>query len=706
MTPGEDERGVGEIAGDLVEGVPEALDVGRVEVDRVPVRDADPVAARPPLALHGALDPALDLDRLETGPEEASRGSFEEALEQALEARQGSHGRPESSRGSARSRSATLTFGNPRRYLRRRVREAPCAILSPRSEAFAPIRVRPRAEGSMPEILTESFCERCGTRYTFEAAAPKGKRLGKLKTLSKGFVNFVSNDESSLDEAIAEARSEEQRELTNQQLDAFHQTFQFCMSCRQYTCANCWNEVESRCLSCSPLGADSLNGDFPAFDPLARIGFGQSAIDTPAANGNGAFHPEPTIAPAFELPATADHELPASADDHEPSSWPVADLPPGLPAPDAVEASAPDAVEATTDDAVEATSDERSATASEILTPAADAPVTEAIAAEAVAGEADADAGEVIDEDVALAVAAAAEHARHHAAAEAEEERRRQAAEAERLRAAELAAETERERRAEQERQAELAAEAEREHQAATLAAEAERQRQAEVAAEAERERQAADAAEAERQRQAADAAESERRREAELAARVERERQAELAAEGERERGAAEAAAAATKPAPIAARDDRVETPTWQIVAPDGAAEPTAAPSEAPPSVGPPIFQPAPPPPANGAASATNGAPAANGAPAVTNGAPPAGSRDWPNPATTPPPQWPMPSAGAAPQWPNRPIAGPDSDLWAASSQDVLERPGPAGVQSCVSCGLPLSASARFCRRCGTSQR
>jgi hypothetical protein len=26
-------------------------------------------------------------------------------------------------------------------------------------------------------------------------------------------------------------------------------------------------------------------------------------------------------------------------------------------------------------------------------------------------------------------------------------------------------------------------------------------------------------------------------------------------------------------------------------------------------------------------------------------------------------------------------------------------------GVQSCVSCGLSLSATARFCRRCGTRQ-
>jgi hypothetical protein len=71
-------------------------------------------------------------------------------------------------------------------------------------------------------------------------------------------------------------------------------------------------------------------------------------------------------------------------------------------------------------------------------------------------------------------------------------------------------------------------------------------------------------------------------------------------------------------------------------------------------------------------------------------------------------PPQWPMPAATAAPQWSSRPAATPPAvpavDLWAVSSQDVLNRPG-SGVQACVSCGLPLSATARFCRRCGSQQ-
>ncbi len=141
-----------------------------------------------------------------------------------------------------------------------------------------------RPGDTMSEILTESFCERCGTRYTFETESPRaGRRFGKLKVLSRGLKNYVLSDEASLDEALADARSDEDRQASGQQLDAFHKTFNFCMSCRQYTCANCWNEVESRCLSCAPhLGHEVLEAPFRAPDPFGRI-----ASIGAAAAGNG-----------------------------------------------------------------------------------------------------------------------------------------------------------------------------------------------------------------------------------------------------------------------------------------------------------------------------------------------------------------------------------------------------------------------------------
>ena len=164
----------------------------------------------------------------------------------------------------------------------------------------------------MPEILTESFCERCGTRYTFEAAAPKGRRLGKIKVLSKGLVNFVTNDDQSLDEAFADARSDQQRELTGHQLEAFHKTFQFCMSCRQYTCGNCWNEADGQCLSCAPhLGQEILEAPFPALG-AAAIMVPDAAGSPNGQNGHDAPIDFDAVAwPSIDLPA--DDEAPGSS---------------------------------------------------------------------------------------------------------------------------------------------------------------------------------------------------------------------------------------------------------------------------------------------------------------------------------------------------------------------------------------------------------
>jgi ribonuclease E len=100
-----------------------------------------------------------------------------------------------------------------------------------------------------------------------------------------------------------------------------------------------------------------------------------------------------------------------------------------------------------------------------------------------------------------------------------------------------------------------------------------------------------------------------------------------------------------------------------------------------------------------------------------------------WPRPAASPaaqvplrqvaqPPVTPQPAERReAPAWPgvranatarprgqDLPLVPAPESVWAASSRDVLNVPG-SGVQACASCGLALSAAARFCRRCGTPQ-
>ena len=146
----------------------------------------------------------------------------------------------------------------------------------------------------MAEILTESFCERCGTRYTFESTRPK-VRLKGVKVLSRGLKNFVLSDDTTMDEAMAAARSETDREVTAHQLDAFHTTFNFCMSCRQYTCPNCWNEVEARCLSCAPQPeTEIMPAPYPGLATLVGTTLLETAVDAEPSTigGNGHMHDE------------------------------------------------------------------------------------------------------------------------------------------------------------------------------------------------------------------------------------------------------------------------------------------------------------------------------------------------------------------------------------------------------------------------------
>ena len=163
------------------------------------------------------------------------------------------------------------------------------------------------------------------------------KRLGQFKTLSKGMKNWVMSDDTSLDEAMAAARNDDDRELTSQQLDAFHATFNFCMTCRQYTCGNCWNTAEGRCLTCAPLADDFLER------PLARLrpagsptnGHAAGAAEPPRGDAlawpttDRRIEPEPEPEPEIVEPAAAASPAPEPAKPSGPDR--LYRPPPGLP---------------------------------------------------------------------------------------------------------------------------------------------------------------------------------------------------------------------------------------------------------------------------------------------------------------------------------------------------------------------------------------
>jgi hypothetical protein len=111
---------------------------------------------------------------------------------------------------------------------------------------------------AMPEALTESFCERCGTRYEFAPPA-KLSALRKTRGLVSGFKNYIMSQDA-LSDTIDDAMRSEEEVLASHQLEAFHAAFNFCINCRQYACTNCWNETAGRCRTCAPIaGVDDLD---------------------------------------------------------------------------------------------------------------------------------------------------------------------------------------------------------------------------------------------------------------------------------------------------------------------------------------------------------------------------------------------------------------------------------------------------------------
>jgi hypothetical protein len=435
----------------------------------------------------------------------------------------------------------------------------------------------------MTEILTESFCERCGTRYTFESARPK-TRLKGVKVLSRGLKNFVLSDDTSIDEAMAAARSESDREATAHQLDAFHRTFNFCMGCRQYTCPNCWNEAEVRCLSCAPLelpAAPVRLEDLGAFAGSGLIGEAE-LIGADPGNGTAAHDVEPPVEPMAASTETQAPEQSAVTEELAPPE-PVAAEP------------------------IETASAKAAGPAAEPSAVGDDVDPAGKAAAQTTGLLKRFRPGQSIDEELA-------------------------AFEAERTEAEQVAA-------APTEPEPEIAASGAGEPEP-EMAASAESEPEAEIAASA--------------------------------------------ASEPALETPAPQAVEPEPEPAPLAAAAaaDLVEQPTWRVTAPDPGATAPVVPPTAP----------------------------GGSIPLQASAAPPDASAEpqWPSR-----PQWPSATPAAGLPFLGRPATpeGGIEALWAASNQELVTaapqvgKPAASGIQPCISCGLSLSATARFCRRCGTLQ-
>ena len=181
--------------------------------------------------------------------------------------------------------------------------------------------------------LTDSYCERCGARYVFSPPAPKTMSLKGARVLAKGLKNFVLNDGQSMADSLTIARHDDSHESSTRITEAFHRTFNFCMTCRQYACDNCWNKKVGACLSCSPE---------PGFEPMAQED--HLIVRTPVARWDmdwSLFPDGPLVEPVnrpdpplpFNAPIVFSDSVPAVETERPAdAAWPQMDLPPEEPA--------------------------------------------------------------------------------------------------------------------------------------------------------------------------------------------------------------------------------------------------------------------------------------------------------------------------------------------------------------------------------------
>lgn len=193
----------------------------------------------------------------------------------------------------------------------------------------------------MTELLTESFCERCGTRYELNAPEPLST-VKKTRGLVTGLRTFVMGTDS-LSDSIGDAMRAEEEAFEARQIDAFEETFSFCLDCRRYTCVSCWNDEPGRCRSCAPVpGIDDIAGSEALTAEAGVIPAPADPSPVPNAQGEPAWPAEdkverptepeveapdePQVIPGLATAPLADGALAAEADAAAPEFEPFVPL--------------------------------------------------------------------------------------------------------------------------------------------------------------------------------------------------------------------------------------------------------------------------------------------------------------------------------------------------------------------------------------------
>jgi hypothetical protein len=102
------------------------------------------------------------------------------------------------------------------------------------------------------QTIAEYYCERCGSAVEVD--------VGRARRGSKPGGGILTK-------LLGGGSSDGTYELT------VGGTYMLCFGCRQYVCAHCWNEAESRCRTCSPAsdGCDALPAPPPFAVPAAEM---------------------------------------------------------------------------------------------------------------------------------------------------------------------------------------------------------------------------------------------------------------------------------------------------------------------------------------------------------------------------------------------------------------------------------------------------